>query len=136
MTRCLKRILVAVTAGAISGCGAGSTTPASSARPANRSLSSHPSLYPSLSLESVSTDGRTLTVTTLDSPCSLLSLVGVLENSQVVKLRLKDTTPPSASPPPPGVALCPAIGHLGRFAVTLTAPLGTRQLTSEVAPSG
>jgi hypothetical protein len=88
-----------------------------------------------LTVESVSSDGKRLVVTTLDTPCALVSLAGVVETSAAVTLRLRVTTPPTPTPASTPT-VCPAVAHVERLRVSLAEPIQGRALTSTRVAGG
>lgn len=95
--------------------------------PAPNAVDGHPS---NMTVERVSPDGRSLTVSTLDSACDKVLLVRVDETTSVVTLRLS-VTPVSATPPPSSSTapiVCSAAGRIDRFTFTLKSPIRGRRL--------
>jgi hypothetical protein len=84
-----------------------------------------------LSLESISADGRQLVIRTTDSPCAMVTLARIAEDSTSVTLHLRVTTPTAApTTPPSGPVVCLPVAHIEHFHVALQQPLAGRTVIS------
>jgi hypothetical protein len=126
MIRIATRALPCVTVLLLAACG--SRAGAAGESPAANAVDGHPS---TMTVERVSADGRSLTVSMLDSACDRVRLVRVDETTSVVTLRLS-VTPVSAMTPPPSAStapvVCSAAGRIERFTFTLKRPIRGRRL--------
>jgi len=125
MIRVAKSGLPLATALLLAACG--SHSGGGSESPAPNAVDGHPS---NMTVERVSPDGRTLTVSTLDSVCDTVRLARVDETSSLVTLRLSVTSVPATPPPNASTApvVCSAAGRLDRFTFTLKSPIRGRRL--------